>query len=62
MDWTQKTEVKLKLLTDIDILLMVEKGIRLEISHAVHRYAKSNNKYMKEMIEIKNCHVLNTGT
>ena len=40
---------------------MVEKGIRLEISHAVHRYAKSNNKYMKEMIEIKNCHVLNIG-
>ena len=27
---------------------MVEKGIRGEICHAIHRYAKVNNKYMKE--------------
>ena len=26
---------------------MIEKGIRGGICHAVHRYAKSNNKYMK---------------
>ena len=26
---------------------MVEKGIRGGICHAIHRYAKSNNKYMK---------------
>ena len=26
---------------------MVEKGIRSEICHAVHRYAKVNNKYQK---------------
>ena len=43
----KKTEVKLELLTDIDMLLMVEKGIRLGICHAFHRYAKPNNKYMK---------------
>ena len=35
-------------MTDVDILLMVEKGIRGEICHAIHRYAKVNNKYMKE--------------
>ena len=44
----KKTEVKLELLTDIDMLLMVEKGIRGGICHAIHRYAKANNKYMKD--------------
>ena len=44
----RKTEVKLELLTDIDILLMVEKGIREEICHAFHRYARANNKYIKD--------------
>ena len=43
----KKTEVKLELLTDIDMLLMVEKGIRSGIVHAIHKYAKANNKYMK---------------
>ena len=43
----KKTEVKLELLTDVDMLLMVEKGIRGRICHAIYRYAKANNKYMK---------------
>ena len=29
------------------MLLMVEKGIRGGICHAIHRYVKANNKYMK---------------
>ena len=29
------------------MLLMVEKAIRGEICHVIHRYAKGNNKYMK---------------
>ena len=41
------TEVKLELLTNVDILLMVEKGIRGGICHAIHRYTKANNMYMK---------------
>ena len=44
----KKTEVKLELLTDIDMLLMVEKGIRGGICHAIHRYVKANNKCMKD--------------
>ena len=29
------------------MLLMVGKGVREGICHAIHRYAKANNKYMK---------------
>ena len=49
----KKTRIKLQLLTDIYIyiyiymLLMVEKGIRGGICHAIHRYAKANNNYMR---------------
>ena len=35
------------MLTDVDMLLMVEKGIRGGICHAIFRYAKANNNYMK---------------
>ena len=44
----KKTEVKLELLIDIDMLLMIEKDIREGIYHAIHQYLKTNNKYMKD--------------
>ena len=43
----KKTIIERELLTGYDMLLMVEEGIRGRICHSIHRYAKANNKYMK---------------
>ena len=40
----KKARIKLELLTNVDMLIMVEKGIRGGICHAIHRYAKANDK------------------
>ena len=44
--YLKKTGVKLELLTDNDMLLY-ENGTRGGMCHATYRYAKANNKYMK---------------
>ena len=55
----KKIEVKLELLTDMDMLLMVEKGIRGGICNAIHQSAKDNNKYMKDYDKNKESSHLN---
>ena len=55
----KKTEVKLELLTDIDMLLLVEKGIRGGLCTTIHWYAKANNKYMKDYDKNKESSYLN---
>ena len=44
----KKTEIELKLLTDYDMLLMVEKGIKGGLYQVTHRYPKANNKCMRK--------------
>ena len=44
----KKTEVRLELLNDVDMLLMIEKGIRGGVSIITKRYGKANNPYLGE--------------
>ena len=54
----KKTNVELELISDIDMLLLIEKGIRGGITLVVCRYFQSNNKYMdKNMTKLKNQHI-----
>ena len=45
------TGVRLELLTDVDMLLMVEEGIRGGVSMVSKRFSKANNKYMGDKFQ-----------
>ena len=42
------TDVKLEKISDTNIYLFIEKGLKGRISYIAKRYAKANNKYMKD--------------
>ena len=49
----KRTGVKIELISDIDMLLMIDEGIKGGIYHSALRHAKANNKYMKGYDENK---------
>ena len=57
----KKTKVILDLLTDIDMLFMLEKSIRSGICHGIHTCAKVNNKFMKNYDKNKESSYLKYG-
>ena len=46
------TGVKLEKISNIDMYLFIEKGLRGGISYIAKRYSKANNKYMKNFYDM----------
>ena len=57
----KKTEVKLELLTDLNMLLMIDDGTRGGMCQSTHRHAKVNNKYKKNYDKSLNVIIFNVS-
>jgi len=42
------TKIELELISQINLQLFIEKGLRGGISYIAHRHGKANNKYMRD--------------
>ena len=58
---SKNSKVKVVLSTDIDMLLMVEEGIRGGIRHCIYQYSKTNNKHTKDYDKNKDSSYRNVG-
>ena len=57
----KKTKVKLYLLTDTDMLIMIEKYISVGICDSIYWYAKVSNKYLEDYNKNQESRYLNIG-
>ena len=53
-------KVKLELISDLDMYIFFEKGMRGGVSYISNRYRKANNKYLKSYDQNKNWNILYT--
>ena len=45
----KKAKTEIELLTDGNMLLILDKGLRVGMYHNIHQYPKANDMYMKDL-------------
>ena len=54
------TKIKFELISDLDMYIFFEKGMRGGVSYIYNRHSKANNKYLNLMTQNKNQNILYT--